>query len=181
MQPFFRFCVRILVTITLSVFVTACPGEIDRPERFPPRTGSDAATRIPRCSLSIQVERDLLARRCGGDGCHVSGSSSQSGLDLVTPNAATRIAAASANLTGSCRGRGPLVNPSDRTTGLFFDKLTSTPVCGDSMPLGAPTLSAAEIECVRAYMLESQTSRDAGTDATMPLPDVTRTDGGAPG
>jgi hypothetical protein len=162
MQPIFRFCARAVFTIAFSVLIAACPGEIDRPERFPPRMGGDAATTGPRCSLGIQA---------------------QSGLDLVTPNAAARIAATGAYATGSCRGRGPLVNASDPSTGLFFDKLASTPACGESMPLGAPTLSAAEIECVRAYMLQSQTIRDAGagTDATAPTTDVTRTDVGAPG
>ena len=74
---------------------------------------------------------------------------------------ATRVAGQPASF---CLG-SMLANPDDPESSVLFRKLTDTPTCGSSMPLGQPALSETEIDCVLEWIatLEAAPPSDAGT------------------
>jgi len=101
------------------------------------------------CSL-WSVEDDLFAERCNDSICHGT-ERPAAGLDLVTPGIHERIV----NARAATCGFEVLIEPGDETGGFFVNKLTDNPPrCGLQMPIGGADLSAAEIECVREWVVE---------------------------
>src|SRR4051812_5630981 len=86
--------------------LAACPGRLDDPERF-----------------TCHAETDVLIKKCGIDTCH-DPVTKQNGLDLASPGIAMRITTG----TSTCMSI-PLIQ-------LLPNKLTATPACGATMPVG---------------------------------------------
>jgi hypothetical protein len=123
----------------MAPWLGACPGQLEDPDRF--RTG------ITSCE-EIDVARDLLAPRCGGDACHGAPETSPAaGLDLESSGVEGRLV----GVVSGCDGR-PLIDPDDLEGSYLLEKLYPQPSCGAQMPLGAGALSELEIDCVRGWM-----------------------------
>jgi hypothetical protein len=97
---------------------------------------------------------DVVARifvpTCGGTGCH-SASASQQGLDLVSPDVASRVVGVSAKVCLST-----LADPQNPEASLMYQKLLPMPKCGAQMPLARPPLSSADTACVLAWIAAQQ-------------------------
>lgn len=136
----------------MGASVAGCPGRIEHPEDF----------LTPRCAINLDVERDILANRCGYSGCHGANNPS-AGLDLVSPGMAARLVNVPAR---TCENQTRVV-PDNVNAGYLIVKLHVAPPCGDQMPVGGAPLSNQEIECVAAWAaaLGSDASADSGMDA----------------
>ena len=69
----------VLAVITLAALLEACPGRLMNPERFRDSSTADSPvvdTSPVRCTLSMNVEADLFAMRCGA--AHSQGSDASS-------------------------------------------------------------------------------------------------------
>jgi hypothetical protein len=127
-----------LVMITgAAILFLGCPGELENPERF-----LDGNT--PQSCPDITQE--LFVQRCGGSICH-EGAEPAAGLDLIAPNVESRLV--------DVEGRdcpGLLVDPVLPEASLLYQKLLPLPDCGSPMPIGKPTLTGFELECVREWI-----------------------------
>jgi hypothetical protein len=123
---------------------TDAPSPNDRPalDRLAPDSAPTA-----RCPPGLDVEASIFVARCGVSGCHEDRAAA-AGLDLRSPGMRTRLADAPSNV---CSGRR-IVVPGSPETSVLVEKLLASNTCGDRMPLGAPPLTDAEIECVRAWV-----------------------------
>ena len=120
------------------LFLCGCPGELQDPERFL-TGGGDAG---PGCD----VENGILKTKCGTAGCHDATTIAQ-GLDLATAGVGTRLRTSMATCT----------SVAGQKMGTFMqNKVTAaTPTCGGPMPLGGTMLSAAESQCLSAYLQDA--------------------------
>jgi hypothetical protein len=137
---------------------------VTTPDGVSEDAGMDAPTPpSPQCD-GIDVEQTIFVARCGVDGCHENRALA-AGLDLRSSGVRARITNAASNV---CSGRRVVV-PGSPDTSLLVEKLGTSSACGDRMPLGAPPLSAAEIECVRAWVAAGTPAppSDAGTEASV--------------
>lgn len=123
--------------LLLSI-LAGCAGGIDDPDQFPP----------PTCTIrGYDVPADLFATRCANSGCHAA-ESPAAGLDLASPNVATRM------IDTASAGCGPrlLIDTSSPTVSYLLDKVSAVPRCGQTMPIGGPPLSPAERACLGAWV-----------------------------
>ncbi len=131
----------------LGLCLAACPGRLDRPERFLVDAGAADAG-----STDAGLEEDapsLLRRRCATAGCHPA-DRPQARLDLESPGLATRLRTATSS-TSVCRDERLLV-PGDPAASLLYDKLGAMPRCGARMPITPGPLEPAEIARVEAWI-----------------------------
>ncbi len=93
---------------------------------------------------------DVVARifvpTCGGKGCH-SAAAPQQGLDLVSPDVASRVVGVPAKVCGSF-----LADPQNPQASLMYQKLLTKPKCGAQMPLARPALSQSDVACVLEWI-----------------------------
>lgn len=151
--------------LACAALVSACPGSIEDPARFRDATvGLDAPPGAPDAASACAeyVERNLLPQTCATVYCH-GAAEAAGGLDLESPGLARRLVGVRGSM--SCRGVA-LVDPSRPEASLMVAKLRATPGCGARMPLAGTPLTAAQIECVRAWAdgLARAASVDAGAD-----------------
>ena len=107
------------------------------------------------CKDSAEVTTRLLTPKCGA--CHGSATKA-GGLDLISPNAASRLIDVPA-AAAACRDQ-VLVTVSPQVGGHFFNKLDHAVAnCGDRMPLGVTYLSATEIQCLKDWLLAASMTR----------------------
>jgi hypothetical protein len=98
------------------------------------------------CTDGNEVIARLLQPKCGT--CHGSAAKA-GGLDLVTAGVKARLIDVPSTI---CRDR-MLVTMTPQVGGHLFSKLEGA-VCGDRMPAGGlPSLSAAEIQCLKAWIV----------------------------
>ena len=126
---------RILLSGSALLFCAACPGTLDRPERFIIDAG-------PACD----VEGTFFKKSCGGSGCHETilgdaGVAPANGLDLVSPGVADRIT------TGKAFACMMLPLQS-----YILAKVKPGPPCGSPMPLGQDPLKEADLKCLEDYL-----------------------------
>jgi hypothetical protein len=145
--------------IGLGAALLGCPGTLDDPARFFDAAGNDAAlagdAALPDAGASCpDVPQTIFASTCTGAGCHNAHDKTQ-GLDLQSPNVATRLLGAQAT-----EGPGLLIDPMAPSSSVLYMKLTPMPPFGARMPL-AGMLDNPSIACVLAWIVE-QTS-DAGS------------------
>jgi hypothetical protein len=153
-------CVTISLALTLLI---GCPGKLSNKQSFldyaaaHPGFGGDEAdspdnepTAGTAGTASSGACGDVVTRifvpTCGGTGCH-SASASQQGLDLVSPDVASRVVGVSAKVCSST-----LANPQNPEASLMYQKLLPLPKCGAQMPLARPPLSSADAACVLAWI-----------------------------
>jgi hypothetical protein len=153
-----------LVGLALALSLLAgCPGKLSNKQEFlayaaaHPNTGGDAATlgeagADPGTAGSTSTDPcgDVVARifvpTCGGTGCH-SATASQQGLDLVSPDVASRVVGVSAKVCGST-----IADPQNPQASLMYQKLLPLPKCGAQMPLARPPLSNSDVACVLSWI-----------------------------
>lgn len=99
------------------------------------------------CAEFIDVEKDIFQDRCATEFCHGAVERPAAELDLVSEGVAERIIGAPSWCAGD-----PLIEPGDPTGGVFIEKLDDPP-CGLRMPVGERPLSAAEVHCVREWIV----------------------------
>lgn len=88
----------------------------------------------------------IFVPTCGGTGCH-SAMAPQQGLDLVSPDVASRVVG---KLSNQCLQ--VLVDPQNPEQSLMYQKLMTKPACGAQMPLARPALSSTDVACVRDWI-----------------------------
>jgi hypothetical protein len=116
--------------LTLALWMLALAG--CDPGRIPD------ADKAKFLGCQLDVETDIFQAKCGLSGCH-DAMSMMNGLDLASAGVATRIK----TQTSMCMGE-PLLE-------LIPQKLTATPPCGQTMPVGNP-LTTDEVKCVDDYI-----------------------------
>jgi hypothetical protein len=131
------------VVLCLGSAGIGCAGTLDDPSRFLGDGGrianGDGGGGCP------DIPSSVFATICAAAGCH-SATDMVQGVDLQSPNVASR-------LVGVCaRGGGFLVDPSHPSQSVVYAKLTIAPPFGSRMPLGKPTLDAATLACVLAWV-----------------------------
>lgn len=144
------------------VFVAACAGTLDRPERFTGTVAPDAsavdlgdsAVSNDAASACPDVPQTVFATNCGGSGCH-GPMNPASKLDLLSPNVASRVVGVPALIGGL------LVDPAHPEKSQMYVKLTAM-ASGLRMPTGR-VLDDATIACVLSW---------AKSVATAPKPDL---------
>lgn len=146
------------VTLALAALLLAgCPGAIDDAAPFvAARLDANGPAHCPDGVTATA----LFAQRCATSGCH-DARTQLINLDLQSPGVASRLIGQSA---AACGGR-TLADPNDPDRSALLLKLRAAPPCGDRMPLGAPAFSAAEIACVRGWILRRGEESDAGAVA----------------
>jgi hypothetical protein len=128
---------RISPLVFALLCFSACPGELENPERF--LNGADAGGG-PTCN----VENGTFKNVCATAGCHDAVTKTQF-LDLESPGVLGRIKAQQATCA-SVAGQ-PL--------GTFLiAKINGTSTCGAPMPSGFDPLDAGEIRCIEAYIAD---------------------------
>ncbi len=151
-----------LLGLGLIAAVSGCPGSLDNKADFldagfssASASGSTGTGVVDPCG---DVPADILAAKCGGSGCHGT-KNPQNGLDLESPDVASRVVGVAATLCP-----GTLAKPSDPENSIIYTKLLETNVCSARMPLARPALSQKEIDCVKTWIGNqgSGTSTGAG-------------------
>ncbi len=110
------------------------------------------------------VHRDLITPKCATASCH-STAARAGALDLQSANLGSRLIGVAAT-SAACAPRALVTINGGTVDGVFFGRLQATPSCGLAMPLGLPTLTAQEVDCLKDYVrtLTSAPS-DAGSGA----------------
>ncbi len=88
----------------------------------------------------------VFAPSCGDTGCH-GAVGSQMGLDLVSPDLASRVVGVSGKGCASV-----LADPQNPEQSLLYTKLKPQQTCGAQMPLARPPLSDEDAACVLAWI-----------------------------
>ena len=161
----------------MVVAATACAGTLDNRDQFytvdhTDGGGQDAASDGgPSCP---DVPKAVFTTSCATAGCHAA-ANPQSGLDLASPNVATRLVGVPA------ASGGFLVDPAHPEQSVIYRKLKAG-APGARMPIGTP-LDDATIACVLSWAqgLGAKGSINAGgptDDAATAAPDASSSDGG---
>jgi len=94
----------------------------------------------------------VLAESCGTTGCHDASSQAQAGLDLVSPNVASRVV--DVNAIGLGCGSDILVVAGDPDSSYLLDKvLDELGICGLPMPV-VGSISASDVEVLRQWIID---------------------------
>ncbi len=134
--------IRIAILALVAACV-GCPANLENPERF----ALDAALDCP------DVPQDVLLKSCGIGGCH-STVDKMLGLDLQAPDVASRLVGVHA--TG---GSGLLIDPSNPTMSILYEKLFATPPFGIQMPDGQKPLDPKTVACVLQWINDRERGR----------------------
>lgn len=149
---------RVAFAVAIACSLTACPGRLERPERFGLGGSGDAGSSPGPDGGSVAPGTDagpsgpsaaeILAMRCAGSGCH-GALSPALGLDLESPGLRDRMVDVAAV---GCSGQ-TLVVAGDPASSYLFTKMSSdTPACGSRMPLLRDALPADELATVEAWI-----------------------------
>jgi hypothetical protein len=134
--------------------LTGCPGSLQDPGRFDVAVGVEAGVEAPSIlDAGCPDIPSTLSTACAGAGCHSTADRSQ-GLDLQSPNVASRLVCASAV------GGGLLVDPSAPAQSVLYTKLSSSPPFGARMPSGAAPFDDATRACILTWI--SDVDADGG-------------------
>jgi hypothetical protein len=147
-----------LLGIGFSMIVGGCPGTLDNKADFLDGGGT-SGTGTGSGDACGDVPTAILAMKCGGGSCHGT-TKPQVGLDLESPDVAARVVGVSAKMCP-----GVLANPGNVTASVLYTKLLAGVSCGGRMPLGRPTLSQMEIECLTSWIAEQGAGTSTGSGA----------------
>lgn len=161
---------RVTPGIAALALCAGCPGSLAGDELVKFEDGvlkGDAAALDDGAMPSACDVPALLKATCSDAGCH--GAKSPAGdLDLESAGYAARLVAKTSN-SESCGGQ-KLIDPTAPEKSLMYTQLAARPACGLAMPLGKPSLDAAQQACVLAWI---KTGAPSG-------PDVSDADAGGP-
>jgi hypothetical protein len=154
-----------LVAVVGLVALSACPGKLANKAEFEAwyeahsdagapgndaGSASTAGTAAQAGSTATDACGDVPTRlfvpSCGGTGCH-NATAPQQGLDLVSPDVASRVVGA---MGKQCLQL--LADPQNPEQSLLYLKLFPKPPCGAPMPLARPALSSADIACIKSWI-----------------------------
>jgi hypothetical protein len=156
---------RILLVLFVScLLLGGCPGTLDDPEAFRPCTPETVPTK-------------LFTSKCADSLCHDSDKPA-GGLDLVSPNVATRLVGITSKHVEDneedggimlAPDGGPLfdcpdrllIDPANTAQSFLLEKVSKEPECGDRMP-ATGTLSPKEIQCITDW-IESVVGTEGGS------------------
>ncbi|MEM6733038.1 MAG: hypothetical protein AAF658_15885 [Myxococcota bacterium] len=123
----------------LLLLASGCPGKLEDPTIFGDELDCVAFT------------EQYIEQSCSISGCH-DAATQAAGLSLIGDD----IGAALLDQPASADCPGNLIDSSDPTQSLMFTKLTSSPPCGDQMPLFARAPAQFEIDCMREWVQAQQ-------------------------
>jgi hypothetical protein len=141
----------------LSPALLGCPGTLDDPARFQvPRCdpavmvcGSTTSTQ-PTVVTTAQIQTQVFSGKCVS--CH-GGTAPLGELDLTgMPLVLEGRIVETLSDTALCRG-SRFVVPGQPDRSLMYVKMTDTPTCGGSMPLGV-SVNAADAALVRQWIID---------------------------
>lgn len=149
------------VPASLALSLSACAGELNKPERF--ETGQSAASADDDDAGSSAAPADagggngggsecgstveLLKMKCGNAGCHGAAAPAAK-LDLESDGLAERLKDAPSS--AACEGYSQ-IDSADPGQSLLYLKVTANPPCEPRMPIGVP-LSDAEQACLLQWL-----------------------------
>jgi hypothetical protein len=137
--------------VAIVAACVGCPGSLEDPGRFSSATGA--------CG---DVPTTVFQNNCSATaGCH-SSTDKQMGLDLQSPNVASRLIGIK-----SVGGTGLLVDPSNPSASVLYTKLTASPPFGARMPFGEPALDQATIACVLQWITTQVSDGGGAEDGSM--------------
>jgi hypothetical protein len=148
--------------LALFTATVGCPGTLNDASAF--EDGGDGDGDGGTCPDIPE----FLGATCTGSGCHSSSSMAQ-GLDLQSPDVASRLVGIAAT-----EGPGLLIDPSSPSDSVLYLKLTANPPFGVRMPLGGTPLDASTLACVLAWITQEASSADA---AATSIADASNDDG----
>lgn len=118
----------------------ACPGNLSDPAAF-----QDGG-------VQVRDAKTIFAESCGTMGCHDASSQAQAGLDLVSPDVASRVV--DVNATGIGCGDEILVVAGDPDSSYLLQKVLNTVgICGLPMPV-VGALTPTEVETIRQWIID---------------------------
>lgn len=130
--------------------IAGCPGSLESPAAF-----GDGGT-------ATKSAEEIFAQSCGTVGCHDSSPQAQAGLDLMSPNVASRVV--DVNAIGLGCASDILVVAGDPDSSYLLDKLLNTPgICGLQMPV-VGSLTPSEVEILRQWIIDLGGSDAAALD-----------------
>jgi hypothetical protein len=155
---------RALLTL-LVLSTAACQDDATPDAAFAADSGRDADAGLEppepeyECEANLpSLESGIFERGCAFINCHTSAGYAGS-LELVEADLQKELVGADSIV---CAG-WKRVDPGSPETSFLWDKLTrEKPACGDRMPLGLTPLPPHALDCVRNWILELPSSRDAG-------------------
>jgi hypothetical protein len=138
-------------------FIAGCPGKLEDKQRFvdyiPTEAGAEAGAGAgpasgggPSADGCGDIIDRVFAPSCGDTGCH-GAVAPQQGLDLVSPDVASRVVGIAGKACISV-----LADPADPEGSLLYKKLLPAPGCGAQMPLARPPISREDAACVLAWI-----------------------------
>jgi hypothetical protein len=136
--------------ILASVFtMEGCAGTLTDPDAFlePSEAGAVRALGTDAGTTSCPDIPTMLAQTCGIAGCH-GASTKTEGLDLASPNVASRLVGVHA-----VEGSGLLIDPANPPASVIYTKLQPSPPFGVRMPPLNP-LDAITTRCVFAWVTQ---------------------------
>lgn len=127
----------------LAVVVVGCAGSSQSSSNADPPTFSAIYPLIFPTSTKAQ---------CGF--CHglPPNDKSNGNLSVGADKASAYAALVGKSSTSTKCGGKPFVVPNQPDNSLFYQKLTSTPPCGDHMPLGGDSLSSDQLNQIRSWI-----------------------------
>jgi mono/diheme cytochrome c family protein len=150
--------------VALVTATAGCPGTLSNPERFVSEDAGEAGG-----GGTCPDIPDFFATTCTASACHSSSNKAQ-GLDLQSPDVASRLVGISAT-----EGPGLLIDPSSPSNSVIYLKLTANPPFGSRMPLAETPLDATTMACILTWIDQEASSADA---AAAPTSDASNEDEG---
>jgi hypothetical protein len=143
--------VRFAIVAAVAACV-GCPGSLEDPGRF-----TSASSSCP------DVPQAIFNQTCSSTaGCH-SATDKQLGLDLQSPDVASRLVGVKAMGGG---GVDYLVDPTNPSKSVIYTKLTAFPPFGARMPFSETPLDDATIACVLQW-ITTQLSDGGSSDGSV--------------
>ncbi len=160
---------RFLAALPLVLACTGCPGTLANPawadigegDAAPPQTTPQTTADSAPCA---DVPSVTFAQSCALAGCHDSMTKTE-GLDLQSPGVAARLVGVMA-----VEGPGLLIDPTNPSQSVVYEKLTATPPFGLRMPT-TMALDDATIQCVLSWVTAQASATQAVADAGAPMVD----------
>ena len=132
---------RLTLPILSSLLLVSCAGDLNNPGDFIGGAGG---------STGATVEL-VLQTNCGNAGCHESDQPA-AGLDLVSPNVASRTVAVTSG-DPDCESE-IVVIAGDPDESFMMKKILNMPgICGGQMPIGT-ILGAEDTEVIRQWIID---------------------------
>ena len=103
------------------------------------------------------------------------------GLDLVSPNVASRLVGVMSAETGIAPMGTLLINPTNPSQSAIYTKVTANSPYGERMPFGLPLLDSATQMCILEWVTTTAASARAGSGSGGVDAGTTTTDSGMSG